>query len=103
MSLDALHSCPHVCIHVSRYFVSTNPSQLETLTNKARLGTENEGRKKTCQNNFVDTSTQPDFCSKSDTERFEEISGGWGGFNRSLTAAAMEPDRLSNEVFSFAM
>jgi len=46
---------------------------------------------------------RPEYCSISDTNRFEDLSGGWGGFNRSLVAASMEPDRLSNEVMSFAM
>jgi hypothetical protein len=50
-----------------------------------------------------DSENRPTYCSMSNTARFEELSGGWGGFNQSLTVAALEPDRLSNEVLSFAM
>lgn len=68
--------------------------------NKIRLGTRNETEKRECQ---LLPNDRPDYCAISETERFEKMSGGWGGFNRSLTLAAMEPDRLSNEVMSFAM
>lgn len=74
----------------------------QVVANDARLGISNEEQKKDCHR-YIYPSERPDYCSVSDTERFERLSGGWGGFNRSLTAAAMEPDRLSNEVMSFAM
>ena len=76
------------------------PIRQAASANNRRLGTENENQIRDCRRYPND---RPDYCSMSDTERFEEISGGWGGFNRSLTAATMEPDRLSNEVLSFAM
>ncbi|KAJ8111205.1 hypothetical protein OPT61_g6150 [Boeremia exigua] len=65
------------------------------------LATVDRGQEKACQR--YGGGDRPDLCSVSDAERFAELSGGWGGFNRSLTAAALEPDRLSNEVMSFAM
>jgi hypothetical protein len=67
------------------------------------LGMANENQKENCDMWFSNSETKPLYCSLSDTARFEQLSGGWGGFNRSLTAAALEPDRLSNEVLSFAI
>ncbi|KAF2182554.1 hypothetical protein K469DRAFT_586165 [Zopfia rhizophila CBS 207.26] len=43
------------------------------------------------------------YCSKSPTSQFAMVSGGFGGFNRSLTAATLAPDRLSNELISFCI
>jgi hypothetical protein len=63
----------------------------------------NENQKDNCDNWYSNSETKPSYCFKSDTARFEDLSGGWGGFNRSLTATALEPDSLSNEVLSFAM
>lgn len=71
--------------------------------NASRLGIANESQKRNCDLFYSDVETRPSYCSSSDIARFDDISGGWGGFNRSLTAAALEPDRLSNEVLSFAM
>ena len=39
----------------------------------------------------------------SSTEYFESISGGFGGFNRSLTVTSLTPDNLSNEFIAFGM
>ena len=33
----------------------------------------------------------------------EEISGGWGGFDKSIPIYKMAPDKLGNEMMSFAM
>jgi len=76
---------------------------MEVFANASRLGIANESQKENCDVWYSNSETKPSYCSMSDTARFEELSGGWGGFNRSLTAAALEPDSLSNEVLSFAM
>ncbi|KAJ4988130.1 hypothetical protein SVAN01_06382 [Stagonosporopsis vannaccii] len=67
------------------------------------LGTTNEGQKNDCRRQYEHAADKPDYCSMSESDRFADLSGGWGGFNRSLVAASMEPDRLSNEVMSFAI
>lgn len=78
-------------------------SSKRASVNFCRLGISNESQKERCDSWYDSGVNRPSYCSMSDTARFEELSGGWGGFNRSLTAAAMEPDSLSNEVLSFAM
>ncbi|KAF3049556.1 hypothetical protein E8E11_004502 [Didymella keratinophila] len=67
------------------------------------LSMANKSQKENCDAWSSNSETKPIYCSMSDTAQFEELSGGWGGFNRSLTAAALEPDSLSNEVLSFAI
>ena len=99
---DVVFSSPHRCVDLPRRSVSMRSSAL-VPANVQRLGITNEEEKKDCQEEYTNPSNRPSYCSMSDTERFDELSGGWGGFNRSLTVAAMEPDRLSNEVLSFAM
>ncbi|OAL47208.1 hypothetical protein IQ07DRAFT_515918 [Pyrenochaeta sp. DS3sAY3a] len=42
-------------------------------------------------------------CDLPSTERFAKMSGGFGGFNRSLTLTSMSPDSLSNEFLSFSI
>jgi hypothetical protein len=42
-------------------------------------------------------------CQKSDMQRFDEISGGFGGFNRSLQLYSLPPDSLANEFISFSV
>jgi hypothetical protein len=39
----------------------------------------------------------------SRTQRFEAISGGFGGFNRSLELTSLPPDSLKNEFISFSV
>lgn len=43
------------------------------------------------------------FCNMSAGNQFAKISGGFGGFNQSLTAATLPPDKLENEFISFCM
>ncbi|KAF2662395.1 hypothetical protein K491DRAFT_585125 [Lophiostoma macrostomum CBS 122681] len=42
-------------------------------------------------------------CSIPSTTYFAEISGGFGGFNRSLPLASLPPDSLQNELISFSI
>jgi hypothetical protein len=39
----------------------------------------------------------------SSTTAINMLSGGWGGFNQSLALASLSPDKLSNEMMTFAM
>ncbi|KAF2813075.1 uncharacterized protein BDZ99DRAFT_381773 [Mytilinidion resinicola] len=43
------------------------------------------------------------YCNQSDTSMFAHVSGGWGGFNSSLEAASLAPDKLSSELLSFCI
>ncbi|KAF2494006.1 hypothetical protein BU16DRAFT_512224 [Lophium mytilinum] len=43
------------------------------------------------------------YCNESDTTRLAQVSGGWGGFNSSLQAASLPPDKLSSELLSFCI
>ncbi|KAF3002487.1 hypothetical protein E8E13_005808 [Curvularia kusanoi] len=70
-----------------------------SITIAVLLGTRNEAEKERCQ--LYDNNSP--YCSMSDTNRFAQLSGGWGGFNQSLIAATMDPDSLGNEVLSFAI
>lgn len=45
----------------------------------------------------------PPECYMSNVDRFEKISGGFGGFNHSLPLASLPPGSLSNEFISFSM
>lgn len=45
----------------------------------------------------------PEECTISKLQRFERLSGGFGGFNRSLELTSLPPDSLSNEFISFSM
>ncbi|KAF1998652.1 hypothetical protein P154DRAFT_438786 [Amniculicola lignicola CBS 123094] len=42
-------------------------------------------------------------CRMSDTSRFGLMSGGFGGFNHSLTAATLPPDQIKSEILSFCI
>ncbi|KAF2471018.1 uncharacterized protein BDR25DRAFT_223902 [Lindgomyces ingoldianus] len=44
-----------------------------------------------------------EWCNMSSTAQFNQVSGGWGGFNQSLTVASLLPDRLGNEIISFCI
>lgn len=43
------------------------------------------------------------YCKMSGAKRFATISGGWGGFNQSVTVASLPADQMANEVISFCM
>jgi hypothetical protein len=45
----------------------------------------------------------PDYCKITDLQRFERISGGFGGFNRSLELTSLSPDNIANEFISFSV
>lgn len=42
-------------------------------------------------------------CELNHRQRFEKLSGGWGGFNQSQTIAALRHDDLGQEVLSFVI
>lgn len=42
-------------------------------------------------------------CTASSIEHFDKISGGFGGFNRSLELTSLPPDSLPNEFIAFSM
>ncbi|KAF1948120.1 hypothetical protein CC80DRAFT_432298 [Byssothecium circinans] len=42
-------------------------------------------------------------CMMTGTQRFEEDTGGWGGFNRSVPIAKLPPNQLTNELVSFCI
>ncbi|KAG9187589.1 hypothetical protein G6011_05460 [Alternaria panax] len=42
-------------------------------------------------------------CDMTSAQYFESISGGFGGFNRSLTVTSLTPDNLSNELIAFSI
>lgn len=66
------------------------------------MGAENEYLKSICKDRYSGY-LKPEECLKSDMQRFDEISGGFGGFNRSLDLASLPPDSLANEFISFSM
>jgi hypothetical protein len=45
----------------------------------------------------------PTYCKNSALQRFEEISGGFGGFNRSKELTSLSPDSIANEFISFSV
>ncbi|KAJ4292636.1 hypothetical protein N0V90_009299 [Kalmusia sp. IMI 367209] len=65
------------------------------------LGMSNQAEKEACSGGSSYSYGEDDLCRMSSGERFAKISGGWGGFNRSLPVAALSPDNGSNEVLSF--
>jgi hypothetical protein len=71
------------------------------------MGITSEAEKRNCEyfrkNLFHGTAAMPDYCMASRTQRFEAISGGFGGFNRSLELTSLPPDSLKNEFISFSV
>lgn len=65
-----------------------------------------DSTKKECAE-YLDSSYGYSFneaiCHMSKTQQFEKLSGGFGGFNRSLPIATLPPDKLANEIVSFCM
>ncbi|KAH7138568.1 hypothetical protein B0J11DRAFT_514755 [Dendryphion nanum] len=54
-----------------------------------------------CKNpNLSDRKT---YCDMSEIDHFTKMSGGFGGFNKSLTLAALPPDDLKSEMMSFSI
>ncbi|KAH4443851.1 hypothetical protein HBI46_152800 [Parastagonospora nodorum] len=73
-----------------------------TLTVATIKGAENEYIKSYCKG-LAQGDLPPDECKKSEIDRFSEISGGFGGFNRSLELTSLPPDSLANEYISFSV
>ncbi|CAN9109107.1 unnamed protein product [Alternaria alternata] len=73
-----------------------------SLATAVILGSSASSRNRYCQKYGPDA---PEYmrCHKSSTEYFESISGGFGGFNRSLTLTSLTPDNLSNEFIAFGI
>jgi hypothetical protein len=67
------------------------------------MGVQNEYIKKECKRYPPGDSRRRKYCDKPEMQRFEELSGGFGGFNRSLELTSLPPDSLSNEFISFSM
>ncbi|OCL07708.1 hypothetical protein AOQ84DRAFT_294579 [Glonium stellatum] len=55
--------------------------------------------KQDCKDNNIEDS----ICNKSNTAIFALKSGGWGGFNSSIVATSLPPDRLGSEFLSFCI
>jgi hypothetical protein len=66
------------------------------------MGIQNEYEKLDCKGRRID-ETLPSYCRISNKQRFEAISGGFGGFNRSLELTSLPPDSLANEFISFSV
>jgi hypothetical protein len=66
------------------------------------MGIENESEKSECKERRLDEFL-PQYCEISNKQRFEAISGGFGGFNRSLELTSLPPDSLANEFISFSV
>jgi hypothetical protein len=68
------------------------------------LGMANESIKEECKlYHKKEPNHLPSYCLMSDHDRFEKLSGGFGGFNHSLPVASLPPDSLGNEFISFSM
>lgn len=52
-----------------------------------------------CEEGF---STDP-LCDLSEIDHFSKMSGGFGGFNKSLILHSLPPDKLGNEILSFCI
>jgi hypothetical protein len=65
-------------------------------------GTQAADRKRYCKSP-KNRASDPELCNMSDAAFFAEVSGGFGGFNQSLTIASLPPDQLGNEFISFCM
>lgn len=63
-----------------------------------RIGIENEHWKAVCGYGYIS-----DLCDKVELQRFEEISGSFRGFNRSLELTSLPPDSLTYEIISFTV
>jgi hypothetical protein len=66
------------------------------------LAVENQYQINTCKHPDPEQES-PEYCSISKLQRFERLSGGFGGFNRSLELTSLPPDNLANEFISFGM
>lgn len=72
-----------------------------TIVVAVGVGTTFQGERSECKD--PDSWSYYQYCNLSATDHFAKVSGGFGGFNRSLTAAALPPDKLENEMISFCM
>ncbi|KAF2032995.1 hypothetical protein EK21DRAFT_98563 [Setomelanomma holmii] len=67
------------------------------------VGIQNEDMKRECKIYPPGNPQRPSFCAKPESQRMEEISGGFGGFNRSRVITSLPPDSLTNEFISFSI
>lgn len=68
------------------------------------MGAENHYRERDCDRyGYGPDDPEGYWCKMNDLDRFSVISGGFGGFNRSLELAALPPDSLTNEFIAFSM
>ncbi|KAF2820593.1 hypothetical protein CC86DRAFT_304725 [Ophiobolus disseminans] len=72
-----------------------------SLTMAVILGMNSVWWKKDCKD--YDPRELPARCRVSSKEHFESISGGFGGFNRSLELTSLPPDSLPNEFIAFSI
>jgi hypothetical protein len=72
------------------------------LTTSRSLGIENEYEKNWCKD-LPPGRPKPPECLISDSQRLAQLSGGFGGFNRSLELTSLPPDSLANEFISFSV
>jgi hypothetical protein len=63
---------------------------------------ENKEQNYRCKHPYSDGSF-PDYCKDSALQRFDRISGGFGGFNRSKELTSLAPDNIGNEFISFSV
>ncbi|KAL1801259.1 hypothetical protein ACET3X_001601 [Alternaria dauci] len=73
-----------------------------SLTAAVILGSDASTRNKFCRQ-LRPNAPKYEECDMSSTEYFETISGGFGGFNRSLTLTSLPPDNMSHEFIAFAI
>jgi hypothetical protein len=66
------------------------------------MSMENERQGDRCSR-LSPNSIVPEYCKITDLQRFDRISGGFGGFNRSLELASLSPDSIANEFISFSV
>lgn len=68
-------------------------------TNRIRAGMSYSGEMSSCGREYEDK----EFCRQSPTHRFQQFTGGWGGFNQSLTLANLPIADWRSELASFSM
>jgi hypothetical protein len=68
------------------------------------MGADNAYRMENCKRHrYPPEDPMGAWCLLGDLDRFAVISGGFGGFNRSLEVASLPPDSLGNEFIAFSM
>jgi hypothetical protein len=80
-----------------------------SLTIAVLSGGAQQSFKENCRQSNIDQSTRVlnqvgyNACMKGAKANWDSVSGGWGGFNESISLASLPPDQLASETAAFAI